>query len=173
MTAGMLLTVKPFRVAPDRFGQEDWRGQFARVQRWQQRALRVVESGEQQPDDYLHALCQNAYHLRDWLQTSGAASQRYLDQSTSSSTRGGLSTDHIGLMREYVLPPVTSGEPGERLRLQAVEAARSKLGSWERWRDRYGLHRAAPEDARGGLPGDAFGDPWRTRPRDGVGRRRF
>jgi hypothetical protein len=56
----MLMTVKPFRVAPDRFEQEGRRGQFARVERWQQRALRAVESGDQHPEDYVYAFCQNA-----------------------------------------------------------------------------------------------------------------
>ena len=67
-------------MAPDRFEQEGWRGQFARVQRWQLRALRAVEGGEHHAKDYVYAFCQNAYHMRDWLQNSGAASQRDLDE---------------------------------------------------------------------------------------------
>ena len=145
----MLLTVKPFRVAPDRFEQEGWRGQFARVQRWQQRALRTVDSGEQHPEDYVYAFCQNAYHLRDWLQNSGAASQRDLDELMARTPALKLrrdvcngskhfvldqrrtSTDHIGLMREYVPPPVTDREPGERLRLLTVEGQDGSVNFFE------------------------------------------
>ena len=145
----MLMAVRPFRVAPDRFEQEGWRGQFARVQRWQQRALRAVESGEQHPEDYVYAFCQNAYHLRDWLQNSGAASQRDLDELMARTPALKLcrdvcngskhlvldqrrtSTDHIGLMREYVPPPVTGGEPGERLRLLAVEGQDGSVNFFE------------------------------------------
>jgi hypothetical protein len=104
VTGGMLMTVKPFRVAPDRFEQEGWRGQFARVERWQHRALRAVGSGEQRPEDYVYALCQNAYHLRDWLQNSGAASQRDLDELMAR-------TPALKLCRDSATVQSTSSSP--------------------------------------------------------------
>jgi hypothetical protein len=70
----MLMTVKPLRPLPTDSNRRAGAG------RWQQRALRAVESGEQHAEDYVHAFCQNAYQLRDWLQNSGAASQRDLDE---------------------------------------------------------------------------------------------
>jgi hypothetical protein len=126
----MLMAVRPSRVAPDRFE-------------------RAVESGEQHPEDYVYAFCQNAYHLRDWLQNSGAASQRDLDELMARTPALKLcrdvcngskhfvldqrrsSTDHIGLMREYVPPPVIGGEPGERLRLLAVEGQDGSVNFFE------------------------------------------
>lgn len=125
--------MKPYRFAPDRFEQEGWRGQFARMERWHRRALDALDpapgkhSGD--AEDFIYAFCQAAYHLRDWLQKSGAASQAELDALMNSTPALKLcrdvcngskhftldpkrtKTDHIGLMREYV-PPVDPGETG-------------------------------------------------------------
>ena len=145
----MLIAVRPYKFAPDRFEQEGWRGQFARVQRWQLRALRAVRGGEQHAEDYIYAFCQNAYHLRDWLKNSGAAPQSDLDALMSRTPALKLcrdvcngskhfvlkpsmtSTDHIGLMREYVPPLYTGGQPGEKLRFLAVEGQDGSINFFE------------------------------------------
>lgn len=131
--------MRPFKFASDRFEQEGWKGQLARVERWRERALRAIRDGNPHPEDYLYAFCQNAYHLRDWLQNSGTASRRDLDALMARTPALKLcrdvcngskhfvldprrtSTDHIGLMREYVPPTESGGEPGEQPRLLVVE----------------------------------------------------
>ena len=135
----MLIAVRPFKFAPDRFEQEGWRGQLARVERWQERALCAIREGKPYPEDYIYAFCQNAYHLRDWLQNSGTADQRDLDALMARTPALKLcrdvcngskhfvldqrrtSTDHIELMREYIPPTHPGGQPGARPRLLVVE----------------------------------------------------
>lgn len=103
------------------------------MERWHHRALNALDSapvGHGDGEDFVYAFCQTAYHLRDWLQKSGAASQAELDalmkdipalklcrdicngskhfRLDSSRTE----TDHIGLMREYVPPIGTTGTGG-------------------------------------------------------------
>jgi hypothetical protein len=66
--------MRPFQFAPDRFEQEGWQGQLARVERWHLRAMSAVLAGEPHAEDYIYAFFQSAYHLRDWLQNSAASS---------------------------------------------------------------------------------------------------
>jgi hypothetical protein len=123
--------MRPFKVAPDRFEHEGWQSQLARVERWHIRALSAVSNGEAHAEDYIYALFQCAYHLRDWLQNSGAACQRELDELMSRNPALKLcrdvcngskhftldqrtTTDQIGLMREYLPPSGPGREPGER-----------------------------------------------------------
>lgn len=125
--------MKSYRFAPDHFEQEGWRGQFARMRRWHRRALHALEDGRGESagdaEDFVYAFCQSAYHLRDWLQKSEAASQADLDDLMRRTPALALcrdvcngskhlaldpsrtNTDHIGLMREYV-PPISAGDKG-------------------------------------------------------------
>jgi hypothetical protein len=134
--------VKPYRFAPDHFEKEGWRGQFARMERWHQRALRALDPQQggnlADAEDFIYAFCQSAYHLRDWLQKSGAATQAELDALMKRTPALGLcrdvcngskhltldpkrtTTDHIGVMREYV-PPVAGREAGSRPSLFVFE----------------------------------------------------
>lgn len=126
---------------PHHFKQQGWQGQFDRMERWHRRALDALASkhtGAGDAEDFVYAFCQSAYHLRDWLQKSGAASQADLDALMRSTPALKLcrdvcngskhlalndttTTDRIGLMREYV-PPVTEDECGTiRPRLFAFE----------------------------------------------------
>jgi hypothetical protein len=102
------------------------------MERWHRRALAALDGADANPsdaEDFVYAFCQSAYHLRDWLQKSGAASQAELDTLMKSTPALKLcrdvcngskhltldpartDTDHIGLMREYV-PPIGAGEEG-------------------------------------------------------------
>jgi len=120
--------VKPYRFAPDHFEQQGWEVQLRRVERWHQRAMRILNPHEglagEEAIDFLYAFFQSAYHMRDWLQNSGAASKASLDALMSANHSLQLcrdvcngskhfaldpkrsKTDHIGLMREYVPPRV-------------------------------------------------------------------
>jgi hypothetical protein len=140
LRCGMLARVKPFKFAPDRFEQEGWQEQLARVERWHERALRSINAGEPHAADYLYAFCQAAYHMRDWLQNSGATSQHALDD-LMARTRAlkhcrdvcngskhfvldlrRTTTDHIGLMREYQSASGRGKASGSRPRILVFES---------------------------------------------------
>ncbi len=113
------------------------------MERWHQRALDALNAGPGghfgNGEDLIYAFCQAAYHLRDWLQNSGAASQADLDALMSGTPALKLcrdvcngskhfrldpsrtATDHIGLMREYVPPIGTTGPGGSRPRIFVFE----------------------------------------------------
>jgi hypothetical protein len=128
-----------YRFAPDRFEQEGWRGQFARMQRWHRRALDALDRHPGDAEDFIYAFCQAAYHLRDWLQKSSAARQPDLDALMNGAPALKLcrdvcngskhltldpertNTDHIGLMREYVPPIGANGTGRSRPRLFVFE----------------------------------------------------
>jgi hypothetical protein len=133
--------MKTRRSVPDHFKQQGWQGQFDRMERWHQRALGALSGRNPDLDDaedFVYAFCQSAYHLRDWLRKSGAASQAELDALMQSTPALKLcrdvcngskhltlddttTTERIGLMREYI-PPFTKGETGGvRPRLFAFE----------------------------------------------------
>ncbi len=136
--------MKPYRFAPDHFEQEGWEVQLRRVERWHQRAMRVLDPNDgvagEEATDFLYAFFQSAYHIRDWLQNSGAASKASLDALMSANhslqlcrdvcngskhfaldpRRG--KTDHIGLMREYVPPQVGQSTGSSRPRLLVFES---------------------------------------------------
>jgi hypothetical protein len=136
--------VRPYRFAPDHFEQQGWEGQLRRVERWHERAVHVLDpydgvAGED-AIDFLYAFFQSAYHMRDWLQNSGAASQVSLDDLMSANRCLRLcrdvcngskhfvidprrsKTDHIGMMHEYVPPPVGQHEgASSKPRLLAFE----------------------------------------------------
>jgi hypothetical protein len=63
---------------PDQFRQQGWQGHLQRVERWHQRANHALDTynGVAADDaiDFLYAFFQASYHMRDWLQNSGAAS---------------------------------------------------------------------------------------------------
>jgi hypothetical protein len=135
--------MRPYRFAPDRFEQQGWQGQFARMERWHRRALDALDSSQGghlgDSEDFIYAFCQAAYHLRDWLQKSGAASQAELDALMASTPALKLcrdvcngskhfsldpsrtETNHIGLMREYVPPIGTPGPGSSRPRILVFE----------------------------------------------------
>lgn len=120
--------MKPYRFAPDHFEQQGWEVQLRRIERWHLRAMRVLDPNDgvagEEAIDFLYAFFQSAYHMRDWLQNSGAASKASLDALMSANHSLQLcrdvcngskhfsldsrrsKTDHIGLMREYVPPQV-------------------------------------------------------------------
>jgi hypothetical protein len=132
--------MKPYRSIPDHFEQQGWRGQLARVERWYTRALTALDSGSTDAEDFVYAFCQSAYHLRDWIQKSGAASQADLDTLMNNTPTLKLcrdvcngskhfkvdssrtETDHIGLMREYVPPTGAREAGGIRPRLFVFES---------------------------------------------------
>lgn len=112
------------------------------MERWQRRALDALSSGQighGDGEDFVYAFCQTAYHLRDWLQNSGATSQADLDALMASTPALKLcrdvcngskhfrldpsrtETDHISLMREYVPPIGATGSGGSRPRLFVFE----------------------------------------------------
>jgi hypothetical protein len=115
--------------ALDQFRQQGWQGHLQRVERWHQRANHTLDTynGVAADDaiDFLYASFQTAYHMRDWLQNSGAASQAQLDALMASNRCLKLcsdvcngskhfvldpkrsKTDHIGLLREYIPPSLT------------------------------------------------------------------
>ncbi len=80
--------MKPYRFAPGHFEQEGWEVQLRRVERWHQRAMRVLDPNDgvagEEATDFLYAFFQSVYHIRDWLQNSGAASKASLDALMSS-----------------------------------------------------------------------------------------
>jgi hypothetical protein len=81
--------VRPYQFAPDHFEQQGWEGQLRRVERWHERAVHVLDlysgvAGEE-AIDFLYAFFQSAYHMRDWLQHSGAASKASLDALMSAN----------------------------------------------------------------------------------------
>jgi hypothetical protein len=132
------MRLQSFRFAPDRFAQESWRGQLARVERWYQRATKALYDADPDAADFLYAFFQNAYHLQDWLRNSGAASRADLKVVTDSpalklcrdvcngSKHFALDerqmSDHIGLMREYVVRGLSDGRvAGSRPRLLVFE----------------------------------------------------
>lgn len=142
--------VGPYRFAPDHFEQQGWEGQLRRVERWHERAVRVLDPCGgvvmEEAIDFLYAFFQSSYHMRDWLQNSGAASRTSLDALMSANRCLRLcrdlcngskhfaldprrsKTNHIGLMREYVPPPVgQSGGPSSRPRLLAFESHEGKV----------------------------------------------
>lgn len=55
-----------------------WQSQLNRVRRWYMRALGADNSIDRR--DFLYAFFENAYHLRDWLADTGAASKRDLQE---------------------------------------------------------------------------------------------
>ena len=60
-----------------------WQGQLARVQRWHSRLKQIATQMSQTKDteldfDFIYAFFQNCYHLRDWLENSGAISHQKL-----------------------------------------------------------------------------------------------
>jgi hypothetical protein len=115
---------------PDQFRQQGWQSHLQRVERWHQRAKHALDPyngvAEHDAIDFLYAFFQAAYHMRDWLQNSGAASQAQLDALMASNRCLKLcrdicngskhfaldpkrsKTDHIGLLREYVPPSPSS-----------------------------------------------------------------
>jgi hypothetical protein len=130
----MLQDVDPSSLIPDRFAQQGWQGQFARIERWQRRTLDALRAGDPDAEDFLYAFCQAAYHMRDWLLNTGAADEQSM-QDLMTRTKAlkvcrdvcngskhftlnprMTSTARIALMREYVPGP----GPEERLRLIAV-----------------------------------------------------
>jgi hypothetical protein len=60
---------------------EGWRGQLARVARWRQRVT-IAAKGERSTDelDFLLAFFESAYHLRNWLIETRAASKIDVDR---------------------------------------------------------------------------------------------
>jgi hypothetical protein len=130
----MLQGMDTSSTVPDRFRQQGWQRQFARAERWRERAVDALRNGDPDAEDFLYAFCQAAYHMRDWLLNSGAADRQSLqDLMTRTSAlkvcrdvcNGSkhfaldprmTSTARIALMREYVAGPGS----GDRLRLIAV-----------------------------------------------------
>jgi hypothetical protein len=124
--------MKPRHTVPNHFKQQGWQAQYERMERWHQRALDALVDRYAEPDDaedFVYAFCQSAYHLRDWLQKSGAATKAELDELMKETPALKLcrdvcngskhfaldpaktKTDRIGLMREYI-PPITKNEIG-------------------------------------------------------------
>jgi hypothetical protein len=117
---------------PDQFEQQGWQEQLRRVERWHERATRALDPYNRVPEaetiDTLYAFFQAAYHMRDWLRNSGAASQAQLKSLMDNESlelcralcngskhfvlnpKQHPKTNHIGLLREYVPPP----RPGDR-----------------------------------------------------------
>jgi hypothetical protein len=57
-----------------------WQGQYERVKRWHRKVQEIGVRRKRADDteeehDYIYAFFQNCYHLRDWLQNSGAVAQ--------------------------------------------------------------------------------------------------
>lgn len=126
------LTIKPYCNTPDHFEQQGWQSQLERVERLHRRAIRALDpyNGRVDQDalDFIYAVFQSAYHLRDWLQNSGAALKADLDRLMASSHALQLcrdfcngskhfslnatsKSDHIGLIQEYV--PLSVGSTSE------------------------------------------------------------
>lgn len=63
-----------------------WRAQYARVARWHNRVTKIGRAKSRANDndmeaehDFVYAFFQTCYHLRDWLQHSGAVERAKLD----------------------------------------------------------------------------------------------
>lgn len=85
-------------IIPDQLRREGWPGQLRRVERWRDRFLAALEQSQtgledQDVIDYLFAFAQAGYHLRDWIQTSGSATQAQLDRLMSETPALGRCRD--------------------------------------------------------------------------------
>lgn len=101
--------MRPYQFAPDHFEQQGWEGQLRRVERWHKRAVHVLDpysgvAGEE-AIDFLYAFFQSAYHMRDWLQHSGAASKASLDAPMSANRCLKLCRDVCNGSKHFVLDP--------------------------------------------------------------------
>jgi hypothetical protein len=64
---------------------DGWRGQYRRLLRWHRLVHRIGRAKTETEDterehDFLYAYFQNCYHLRDWLQNSGAVTPKALQE---------------------------------------------------------------------------------------------
>ena len=134
-----------------------WATQFDRVRRWHDRLLNAHPDDEA---DFLYAFFENAFHLRDWLLDTGAASKADVNELFARNVEMRLRRDlanahkHFSLrqkpsqpnppseVREYV-PGDGSRGPGsslviisEREKYDPIKLARPVLRLWEEFIER-------------------------------------
>lgn len=78
-----------------------WRAQLDCVRRWYHRASRAQDPTDRY--DFLSAFFQNAFHLRDWLKDTGAASEEDLDRFFTVNADMRLCRDVANSHKHYSL----------------------------------------------------------------------
>ena len=58
---------------------DGWRGQLERVHRWQRRVTHSANIGSGDLEDFVFALFQNCYHLREWIEKTAKVPSSELD----------------------------------------------------------------------------------------------
>lgn len=89
-----------------------WQAQLDRVRRWYLRVSRAEDPTDKY--DFLYAFFENAFHLRDWLRDTGAASQQDLDSFFSANADMRLCRDLANSHKHFSLrDPSQPAPPSE------------------------------------------------------------
>lgn len=96
---------------------DDWRGQWARVERWQ---ARLQPARNSLPDegssaqlailDDVYAFFMNCYHLKDWFIQSGARTKGEVEKHVNDSEALSLCGDICNGLKHYRLDPARAPE---------------------------------------------------------------
>jgi hypothetical protein len=85
-----------------------WRGQLERIHRWHSRVLQAASTGSGDLEDFIFALFQNCYHLREWLQETSDIPQADVDALFTQTQELQLcrdvcnATKHLNLKRASI-----------------------------------------------------------------------
>lgn len=89
-----------------------WHAQLDRVRRWHERARRATTAIDRH--DFLYAFFENAFHLRDWLKDTGAASSKELEALFTENLDMRLCRDLANSHKHYSLrSPSQQAPPSE------------------------------------------------------------
>jgi hypothetical protein len=78
-----------------------WQSQLDRIRRWYHRASNATDPTDR--CDYLYAYFENAFHLRDWLQQTGAATEADLKTFFDANEEMRLCRDLANAHKHYSL----------------------------------------------------------------------
>ena len=86
-----------------------WRSQLDRVRRWHDRASKASTRIDRY--DFLYAFFENAFHLRDWLADTAAASPEVLNQFFTQNADMRLCRDLANSYKHYSLQRASQSVP--------------------------------------------------------------
>jgi hypothetical protein len=104
-----------------------WRAQLERIRRWHERLRAAAMPVDRY--DFLYVFLENAFHLRDWLKDTGAASQADLDALFAGSAEMRLCRDLANSHKHHSLRDPSQPKPPSEAREYAP--ATGNLGNGE------------------------------------------
>ena len=102
-----------------------WEAQLDRVRRWYRRASDVVDAADRY--DFLYAFFENAFHLRDWLRDTGAASEGHLERFFAENADMCICRDLANSHKHYSLR--NPSQPAPPSEAHEYAPGRGNLGS--------------------------------------------